>query len=202
MTGITVAAPRRAFVSWQLVKGIFGAILGIAFGLALGAAAVAIIATQLFGFRIVSVSSNSMAPELTVGEFVVIRPASQSDVEEGDVIFFRQGVDQIPTIHRVVGENKINTVLRDPATGEETTYTERHFLTKGDANERPDTGEVAPSALEGELWFTVPFLKQSGGLSLQTVLIGIAGVLAIGWVSYEGYSRLGKKAGRRDAEGA
>lgn len=192
MASMTATAPARGFTPFGVAKGILGGLLGITFGLALGAVVVAILATQFFGFKLVTISSASMEPELSIGELVVIRPASQEDVEDGDIIFFTgSGVDAIPTLHRVVGRNTVNTVLRNG--DEETTTSTYHFITKGDANERPDTTEVTPDHLEGELWFTVPFITNNGGLSLQTALIGVATALGIGWVSYELYNRMGKK---------
>jgi len=190
---MTATAPaNRPFSASHLAKTVAGGILGIAFGLALGAAVVAILATQFFGFKLVTVSSNSMEPALSVGDLVVIRPASQTDIAEGDIIFFRQGVDAIPTLHRVIGANTMNTVLRN-ADGTETMNSAKLFTTKGDNNSRPDSGDVGPDELQGELWFTVPILSGSGGPSLQLVLVGIAAILGAGWMSYEIYNRIGKR---------
>lgn len=86
----------------------------------------------------------------------------------------------------------MNTVLRNND-GTETVNTTKLFLTKGDNNERADSGEVGPDQLKGELWFTVPFLSGNGGPSLQMVLIGIAAALGLGWVSYEIYNRMGSR---------
>jgi signal peptidase len=133
-----------------------------------------------------------MEPELSVGDLIVVRPAAQSDIATGDIIMFTQGVDEIPTVHRVIGENKINTVLKGQDGAEDTTFTTKRFVTKGDANERPDSTEVTGDALKGELWFTVPGLGGTSGLPLQLILILIAGCLGVGWVCYEIYNRLGK----------
>ena len=193
MASMTAAAPRPHFNILKVARAIAGGAVGILFGLAIGAAVVAILATQFFGFHLVTISSNSMEPKLSVGDIAVVRPASQNDIKPNDVIMFTRGTDNIPTIHRVLGENKLNTVMRDSETGAETVTTSKRFVTKGDNNARPDTGDVLPSQVMGEVWFTVPAMGGATDFPLQTALIGFALLLGVGWVSYELYSRAARK---------
>lgn len=101
-------------------------------------------------YKILSVLSGSMEPEIKVGSMVVIKPlgpstgSGQADYKVGDVITFGQlSKTQVPTTHRI---------LEIKNSGSQLTY-----LTKGDANNAADTKEVAGREILGKVLFSVPY---------------------------------------------
>ena len=78
--------PRRA---WRRLAG--SLVAGIAFGLMVGLAALAVLATQFLGFRRLTVSSDSMSPALSTGDVIFVKSASVASVEVGDVVLFESG---------------------------------------------------------------------------------------------------------------
>jgi signal peptidase I len=161
------------------------AIAGTAVGLAFGAMLVAIVATRLFGFEMLTVRSSSMEPAISRGDLIVVRPTAMANVTEGDVVLFAAGGDGIPTVHRVAGINEVELRIRDAATGETDIQTSYRLVTKGDANEQPDIQEVTESQLRGEVWFTVPGAGELTGLPLQWLLLGFAGLSLAAWAAWE-----------------
>lgn len=95
----------------------------------------------LFPFHPSVVLSGSMQPIMYAGDIVIIAKIPADMIEEGDVIQFRKEGD-ITVIHRVV---KIQE-----------TEGRTLFITKGDANNRPDTDPVIPDNVVGKLVFTIP----------------------------------------------
>ena len=96
------------------------------------------------GVRAFTVTSGSMAPSLSTGEVVIIKPFDQYQV--GDIIIFYPFVDnQEKTItHRIYGLKETN--------GKEL------YITKGDASNLFDAQLVAPEAVLGKVVFSVPHL--------------------------------------------
>ena len=81
--------------------------------------------------------SGSMEPALSPGDVVIV--AATTDVATGDIVTFDDGND-IPTTHRVVGTQ------------------DGQFVTKGDANERPDSRLVAREDLVGRVVLAIPLV--------------------------------------------
>jgi len=170
-----------------MVRAIATAFAGIVAGLMLAAVIVTVLATQMFGFKVLTVSSGSMSPALEKGDVVVMRPVAKKDIERGDIIVYSAASDAVIS-HRVVAINTINTTLVDSKTGESDTATTYQFVTRGDANPAPDGAPIDQSRVEGRVWFTVPFLSGDvGGLSLQWLFGSVAVVLAASWLAWEGY---------------
>ncbi|MCK9401661.1 MAG: signal peptidase I [Bacteroidales bacterium] len=93
--------------------------------------------------KIMSVLSGSMEPSIHTGSIVVVKPSSEYKV--GDVITFgRISKTQTPTTHRI-HEMKV--------VGGETIY-----ITKGDANNAPDTKEITGKDIVGKVLFTAPYV--------------------------------------------
>lgn len=174
------------------VRGTFITIGGLLFGLTLGALVVAAIAVQFLDYKIVRVESGSMAPTLEVGDLVVVKPAGGANVGEGDVVLFRSNVG-VPVMHRIIGVSEIVTNVRDQDGELVGRTTEYRFITQGDANPNPDANEVEGEQVEGEVWFTIPAIGGSDTFTLQFFLLLIAGIIALGWLSYEGYRLLGRR---------
>jgi signal peptidase len=94
-------------------------------------------------YRVLTVLSGSMEPTIHVGSIVVIAPAK--DYKTGDVITFGEiGQAKVPITHRI---NDVKTEDGQPV-----------FITKGDANNAPDTNEAPYSSVDGKVLFSVPLL--------------------------------------------
>lgn len=90
------------------------------------------------------VLTNSMEPDISPGDAVVVDEVDPADVAENDVITFRREADRPPVTHRVV------SVIRDGG--------EVRFRTAGDNNEDVDPWTVGSDALVGRVWFTLPLI--------------------------------------------
>jgi signal peptidase len=105
------------------------------------AVVLAVLAFTLAGYRALVVVSGSMTPFLNVGDVAVINVRTDlSDVRVGDVIAFYLGRNVV--IHRVV--QVLNT-------------SSGAYVTKGDANESPDSYRVSHKALLGRYVFKIPY---------------------------------------------
>ena len=93
----------------------------------------------LFGFASAVVISGSMEPTILVNDLVIIHEKDAYEV--GDIVTFRS--TGLPVTHRIIGE-------RTDADGT------RYFITQGDNNNAPDTGEVTPDRIVGEVVQVVP----------------------------------------------
>ena len=119
-------------------------------------------------YDLFTVNSGSMEPTLPVGSLLVVKPAET--YERGDIVTFRGAAGGEPVTHR------IEEVRRD-AEGRET------FLTKGDANPKPDDTVRSREQIIGKVRFSLPYLgypiawarTQVGFL----VLVIIPGVLIV-----------------------
>ena len=149
---------------------IAGAVLqGVVVAAALGVAAILVV-PRLLGWQTVTVMSGSMAPAYAIDAELALAPVDPTDVRVGDVIAFQSEADRPMITHRVVAiENTAGNLT---------------FVTKGDANEDPDTNPVVASAIRGRVVFGVPHL----GLFVRAVhnpigfavLLVLPGLLLIG----------------------
>ena len=94
-------------------------------------------------FKVLTVLSGSMEPTIKTGAIVVAKPAN--DYKIGDIITFGPNTKtQSPTTHRIYD---IKVVGGTPV-----------YITKGDANNAPDTKEIQKSDIIGKVLFNVPYL--------------------------------------------
>ena len=154
---------------------------GLLFGLLLGGAIVVLLATRLFGFAVVTITSDSMSPAIRSGDIVVVRPAAIDDVSAGEIVLFTQGGDRVPTLHRVVGINEVETRVTSRSTGEETVLLDYRLVTQGDANPAPDASSVSRDELRGELWFRIPAAGWLQGMPVRGLMFLVAGIFGLGW---------------------
>lgn len=107
-------------------------------------AAIAIIwfAVGLFPLQPALVGSGSMEPKMYPGDVVIIAKMPADNIELGDVIQFR--VPEGATVmHRVIEI-------------QETEESGKLFITKGDANDEPDSEPVRPENVVGKAVMTIP----------------------------------------------
>jgi len=84
--------------------------------------------------------SGSMQPAIGVGDVVLISKVPVDTIQKGDIIQYRS--DNISIVHRVYDiYNQDNTQL---------------FITKGDANNNPDSDPILPQQITGKVVFTLP----------------------------------------------
>jgi len=185
----THAAPALRPRARAAARGLALALGGTLAGLVVGVLMVAIVATRVFGYEVLTVKSGSMAPAIEAGDLIVVKPAAMKDVHEGDVILFAAGGEGVPTVHRVAGVNEVELRIADPASRTTESHTSYRLVTKGDANPEPDRGEVTEGDFKGELWFTVPGGGALTGMALQQLLIGLALASLLAWGGWELWTR-------------
>jgi signal peptidase len=113
------------------------------------------------------VLSSSMEPTMSAGDVVVVEETPPSELEQNDIIVYAPpgghegGTDRVT--HRIVG-----VVSKDG---------QRHFRTKGDANEDPDETLVPAGNVKGRVTLTIPavghvilFAGRPTGILLLVVL--------------------------------
>lgn len=98
-------------------------------------------------YNVLSVMSGSMKPTIMTGSIVVVKPINLEQYKVGDIITF-----QSPD-YRAVKDNITHRIYRI----EEKDGT-RYFVTKGDANDGPDTEYVQPNKILGKSFFSIPLL--------------------------------------------
>ena len=97
-----------------------------------------------FRYGILVIASPSMADEINVGDAVIYESYDNDrSVAENDVIVF-QGDGNKRVVHRVIEINDVDG--------------QRQYITKGDANENPDTGFVTDSQIVGVVRLKVLYI--------------------------------------------
>lgn len=113
----------------------------------------------IFGHPVFNVASGSMAPAIDTGDLIVDNPITSTQaaaLHAGQVISFRElatGTSSLVITHRIVA-------VLPGSYGAAVLY-----RTKGDANNAPDLGTVAPSQVLGVYSARVPF----GAYGLSTL---------------------------------
>lgn len=92
------------------------------------------ISADFLGFSVAVVSSGSMEPEISVDDMIIIK--KQKDYQKGDIITFERDGSLIT--HRIIEK------------------AENSYMTKGDANNAPDTKEVDFDDVVGKTVFVIP----------------------------------------------
>lgn len=94
-------------------------------------------------YKIMVVQSGSMEPVIKTGSIVMIKP--MQDYKIGDIISFDQITrDKTPITHRIYD---IKVTEGQPI-----------YITKGDANNAPDTREIQKKDVLGKVLFSIPFI--------------------------------------------
>jgi signal peptidase len=129
------------------------------------AAVVIVILAPHFGWRVDSVLSGSMEPQIKVGGIVVTQPIDSKDIKIGDAITFYCPLNKQMVTHRVIAVE----------IGESS-----YFRTKGDANENADPFVVPFTNLVGKVCLHIPYMgyvmqliKTPLGLLLSLLIPGL-----------------------------
>jgi signal peptidase len=95
-----------------------------------------------FGAQPTIIYSGSMKPNMDVGDVALVSDVSPDDLHEGDIIQFRGENMSIPIIHRIykIDREEGKTL----------------FITKGDANNAPDSDPILPRQIMGKVVFNIP----------------------------------------------
>jgi signal peptidase len=132
------------------------------------------------GWQAYTVLSGSMEPAIDTGSLIVVSP--QDSYEEGDIVTRRTNGEMTVT-HRIVEKREENG--------------EVSFVTKGDANDAPDTEEISQEMIVGKVVFHISFLgrlvsyaKTQQGFIL---LIVIPSVLIV----YEELKNIGREMSKK-----
>lgn len=104
--------------------------------------AVFLMGSRLLGFRCFNIVSPSMEPNYSVGDLIYVKQVDPESIKEGDVITFIVNEDLVVGTHRVVRVDRNN----------------KHFYTKGDANDVEDGEPVHYNNVIGVPQFSIPKL--------------------------------------------
>jgi len=114
-----------------------------------------------FGAAYLVVQSGSMEPALRVDDLIFVRRVAPGTVMEGDIVTFLSLDKTAAVTHRIVG-----TLTTDDG--------ERLFITKGDANNVPDSEHLHEDQIVGRYWWRIGglgkvalFLMQPAGLVIS-----------------------------------
>lgn len=103
-------------------------------------------------FKVLTVISGSMEPSIKTGSVVIVKPAS--DYKIGEVITFGPYTKKkAPTTHRVYDIKVVEGQVV--------------YITKGDANNAPDSREVQKKDVVGKVLFDVPFIGYAVNFAKQ-----------------------------------
>ena len=83
-----------------------------------------------------------MEPAIKLGDIAIVTPVGTNEVSVDDVIAFQQANMHVPFVHRVIEVRSEQDGLT--------------FVTKGDANSRPDRDPVREDHVEGKVETVVP----------------------------------------------
>jgi signal peptidase len=97
---------------------------------------------RVIGYQVFSVLSGSMEPQFSVGDLIYVKEVDPSEVKVGDAITFVLNEDLVVATHQVVRIDEQN----------------KHFYTKGLANETEDTEPVHFNNLIGRAEYGIPLL--------------------------------------------
>lgn len=141
--------------------------------------AAAVLVPRIAGATPYTVLTGSMRPSYPEGTLVVVKPVEFDEIGLGDVITYQLESGRATVVtHRVVG-----TANRFDG--------EQVLVTRGDANEDPDPERVREVQVQGELWYSIPYLghvnnaitgsqRQTAVLVVSALLVGYAAYMFVG----------------------
>ena len=145
---IKKARMRLKKINWKLLRKIgYWFVVAV---LVIIAAVAAISALDIpGGIKLYTVQSGSMAPAIPAGSLVLSKPADSYRV--GDVITFKAEKDRLIKNPKYTTTHRIHEI-KEIALGQ------KEYVTKGDANDTPDSQAVAKDLVLGKTVFSIPLL--------------------------------------------
>lgn len=119
---------------WDILSGALVAVVVLA--------AASLVLLRMMGYQVFNVVSGSMEPTYSVGDLIYVKSVDPDAVKVGDPITFVLNENLVVATHRVIRVDAEN----------------RHFYTKGDANETADAAPVHFNNLIGVPKFSIPKL--------------------------------------------
>lgn len=119
---------------WDILSGALVAVVVLA--------AVSLVLLRIMGYQVFNVISGSMEPTYSVGDLIYVKSVDPDAVQVGDPITFVLNENLVVATHRVIRIDAEN----------------RHFYTKGDANETADAAPVHFNNLIGIPTLSIPKL--------------------------------------------
>lgn len=104
--------------------------------------AVFLMGSRMMGYQVYNVISGSMEPTYSVGDLLYVKEVDPDSIKVGDPITFVLNENLVVATHRVVRIDAEN----------------RHFYTKGDANDTEDAAPVHFNNVIGVPQFSIPLL--------------------------------------------
>jgi signal peptidase I len=125
---------------------------------------------SLFGYKPLTVLSNSMVPTFEAGDVIITREMDAEDLKEGDIISFYNQEGNLIT-------HRITSIVEEAE--------EKHFYTQGDNNNTEDEDVTTANEIVGKELFHIPnlgFLSQytKGPMGfLLFIIVPLAGYVCL-----------------------
>jgi len=136
------------------MKILLGVLGGIATGIVVAIVVTAVglvVVPRVANWTVLIVLSGSMEPSMPTGGLAFVGPVDPAAIREGDIVTFPvPGHPGALVSHRVTS---VEQVQGQPV-----------LLTKGDANDEPDTWRTPASSVKGEVAVTIPYLGHAAQL--------------------------------------
>jgi signal peptidase len=148
----------------------------------------------IFGHPIFSVASGSMTPAIHAGDLIVdnpVTPNQAADLHAGQIISFREsssGASSLIVTHRIVA-------VLPGSTGAPVLY-----RTRGDVNNAPDLGTVAPSQVMGVYAARVPLAAYVLSTLHQPLTVVVLIMIPVVYLAEEEVRRRRVLLGEQEAE--
>ncbi len=97
-------------------------------------------AKYIFGYRAYIITTDSMRPNIKVGDIVIIKKTENEKLNKNDIIIYRLSSESERVTHRIVDKSK------------------DIYITKGDNNKLEDNNIVKYENIEGKIIFKIPFI--------------------------------------------
>ena len=119
---------------WDVLSGILVAAVVLI--------AASLVLLRVMGYQVFNVVSGSMEPTYSVGDLIYVKSVDPDAVQVGDPITFVLNENLVVATHRVIRVDAEN----------------RHFYTKGDANDQNDVGYITTSNVVGMVRYRIPYI--------------------------------------------
>lgn len=130
--------------------------------------AVFLMGSRLMGYRVFNVISGSMEPKFSVGDLIYVKEVDVNTIKVGDPITFVLNEELVVATHTVIEIDAEN----------------KHFYTKGEANDVADAAPVHFNNVIGVPQFSIPylgyvsdFIQNPPGMYITIVGVGVLIVL-------------------------